>query len=103
MVNLWLEKKFQLNLMRICFNMKCKRCHNFIYGNKNRCFIIKEISYKELTISEIQKNLKLNYKTVWKHIQTMKKFGIVELKQLENVTGKPIMVKLSEGLTKLMF
>ena len=60
-------------------------------------FIKTKVNQKSpLKISEISKELSLNYKTTWEHIKVLENFGIVELTQNESVAGKPISVKIKD-------
>ncbi len=54
----------------------------------------------EYTISQIQKELekrkeKYNYRTIWQHINSLEKMGIVTTKR-RHQSGKPVFVKLSD-------
>ena len=66
-----------------------------IFGNKNRMLILKTLEKDEpLTISEMQKRLNLNYKTIWEHIKLLEKASLVILKQEEKKSGKPVFITL---------
>jgi len=59
----------------------------------------------EYTISQIQKELekrkeKYNYRTIWQHINSLEKMGIVTTKKKEHQSGKPVFVKLSDSFPK---
>ncbi len=67
-----------------------------IFENKNRKNIILLVAKKPLKISEIKKQLGLNYKTVWEHVKILEKYKIVSLTQQEKEPGKPVYVSLPD-------
>ena len=52
----------------------------------------------EKTISQIQRELKLNYKTIWEHVRSLEKKQLVTLNKKEKEAGKPVYVRFNNFL-----
>jgi predicted transcriptional regulator len=63
---------------------------------KNRKKILKAIFITPKTISQIRRELDLNYRTVWDHVQFLVRMKIVALTQNVKLAGKPQFVALKD-------
>jgi len=78
----------------------------YAIGNSNvRTKIIILLFDKPLTISALQKVLeqrgeKYNYRTIWQHVVSLNKMGVINLHKEEHQSGKPVVASLSKDFPK---
>ena len=80
--------------VRKMIDYKCEKCGHIEINNKNRKKILKLLCNGNLKISDIQKELKVSYPTIWTHISILEKNKFVKLTKKEKEAGKPVYVSL---------
>lgn len=88
------NKKFNLQSFIISTIQVGIQIQTDVLGNKNRIEIIKHLQKNKMTISDLQKKMDLNYKTIWDHVMLLNKAGIVILNKEEKQPGKPVYLSL---------
>ncbi len=65
--------------------------------SRNKIMILIVLCTGERTITQLQKEIGCNYKTVWLHVQSMDKTFVTINKKVDQ-TGQPVFVKLNNLL-----